>query len=125
MLVIFPSVPKFDTFLAGNPQLTQLNRLKVSTWSASRRVPNGMERNTDRFIDFEPGLVGVPVGFLLGFIGTITSPERNDAGFAEMRVRSLTGAVIPARTPQLRGTRGTTVERDRDSRESRTLSEAR
>ena len=78
-----------------------------------------------KFIDFEPGLVGVPVGFLLGFIGTITSPERNDAGFAEMRVRSLTGAVIPARTPQLRGISGTTVERDRDSRESRTLSEAR
>ena len=50
-----------------------------------------------KFIDFEPGLIGAPVGFLLGLIGTLTSPERNDAGYAELRVRSLTGAVISAR----------------------------
>jgi cation/acetate symporter len=74
-----------------------------------------------KFVDFEPGLVGVPVGFLLGFIGTLTSRERNDAGFAEMRVRSLTGAVIPARK-QLPTANGARFERDR---ESRTLSEAR
>ncbi|GAA4444151.1 solute symporter family protein [Phytohabitans houttuyneae] len=50
-----------------------------------------------KFIDFEPGLVGAPLGFLFGLIGSLTSPERNDAAFAEMQVRSLTGAVIPAR----------------------------
>ncbi|GIF47579.1 cation/acetate symporter [Asanoa ferruginea] len=50
-----------------------------------------------KFIDFEPGLVGAPLGFLFGFIGTLTSRERNDAAFAEMRVRALTGATIPAR----------------------------
>ena len=50
-----------------------------------------------RFIDFEPGLIGAPLGFLLGYIGTVISKERNDAGFAEMQVRALTGAVIPAR----------------------------
>jgi cation/acetate symporter len=75
-----------------------------------------------KFIDFEPGLVGVPVGFLLGFIGTLTSRERSDVRFAEMRVRSLTGAVIPARK-ELPATNGAQFDRDRESR-SRTLSEA-
>jgi cation/acetate symporter len=51
-----------------------------------------------RFIDFEPGLIGAPLGFLLGYIGTVISKERNDAGFAEMQVRALTGAVLPARS---------------------------
>ncbi|MEU6008142.1 Na+:solute symporter [Streptomyces sp. NPDC047453] len=70
-----------------------------------------------KFIDFEPGLVGVPAGFLLGFLGTLTSSERNDAGFAEMRVRALTGAVIPARNAPTGGA-------DAHDRESRTPSEA-
>ena len=41
-----------------------------------------------------PGLVSIPFGFLMGFIGTITSNERNTARYAEMEVRSLTGAAI-------------------------------
>lgn len=80
---------------------------------------NAMFPNVDfKFIDFEPGLVGVPVGFLLGFIGTLTSRERDDAGFTEMRVRSLTGAVIPARK-ELPVTSGA----DERAWDSRTLSE--
>jgi len=63
-----------------------------------------------KFIDFEPGLVGVPAGFLLGLIGTLTSRERNDAAFAEMRVRSLTGAVIHAR-PERPATDGALSDR--------------
>jgi cation/acetate symporter len=53
---------------------------------------------TDPSIDFHlfpldnPGLVSIPLGFLLGYIGTITSREHNEAKFAEMEVRSLTGA---------------------------------
>ncbi len=40
-----------------------------------------------------PGIISIPLGFLLGFIGTLTSKERSDpAKFAEMEVRSLTGA---------------------------------
>jgi cation/acetate symporter len=39
-----------------------------------------------------PGLVSIPAGFLLGFLGTILSKERNEAKYAEMEVRSLTGA---------------------------------
>jgi cation/acetate symporter len=39
-----------------------------------------------------PGLVSIPMGFLCGFLGTITSNERNLEKYAEMEVRSLTGA---------------------------------
>ncbi|MPZ80776.1 MAG: sodium/solute symporter [Actinophytocola sp.] len=39
-----------------------------------------------------PGIVSIPVSFLLGYLGTIFSKERNDAKYAEMEVRSLTGA---------------------------------
>ncbi len=54
---------------------------------------------TDPSVDFHwfpldnPGLVSIPLSFLLGIIGTLTSRERSeDAKFAEMEVRSLTGA---------------------------------
>ncbi|MFE3189557.1 cation acetate symporter [Nocardia sp. NPDC059240] len=39
-----------------------------------------------------PGLVSIPVSFALGWLGTILSKERDDSKFAEMQVRSLTGA---------------------------------
>ncbi|MBV6701472.1 cation acetate symporter [Kitasatospora aureofaciens] len=40
-----------------------------------------------------PGIVSIPLGFLAGWIGTLTSPEPADADrFAELEVRSLTGA---------------------------------
>jgi cation/acetate symporter len=39
-----------------------------------------------------PGLVSIPVSFILGWIGTIVSGERNDEKYAEMEVRALTGA---------------------------------
>jgi cation/acetate symporter len=40
-----------------------------------------------------PGIVSIPLGFLLGFLGTITSKERtSEDRFAELEVRSLTGA---------------------------------
>jgi cation/acetate symporter len=39
-----------------------------------------------------PGLVSIPIGFLCAIIGTLASKERNDAKFAELEVRSLTGA---------------------------------
>jgi cation/acetate symporter len=41
-----------------------------------------------------PGLISIPFGFLMGWIGTITSSERNVAKYAELEVRSLTGADI-------------------------------
>ncbi|MFI6847993.1 cation acetate symporter [Kitasatospora sp. NBC_00085] len=40
-----------------------------------------------------PGIVSIPLGFLAGWIGTVTSPEPADADrYAELEVRSLTGA---------------------------------
>ncbi len=39
-----------------------------------------------------PGLVSIPAGFLCGFVGTILSKEFNASKYAEMEVRSLTGA---------------------------------
>ncbi|MFF0854463.1 cation acetate symporter [Streptomyces sp. NPDC003280] len=40
-----------------------------------------------------PGIVSIPLGFLAGWLGTITSDEvADEAGYAETEVRSLTGA---------------------------------
>lgn len=40
-----------------------------------------------------PGLVSIPLGFLAGWIGTVTSVEPPDAAkYAETEVRALTGA---------------------------------
>ncbi|AKU18131.1 solute symporter family protein [Luteipulveratus mongoliensis] len=54
---------------------------------------------TDTGIDFHwfpldnPGIISIPLGFFLGWLGTVTSKERSDPDkFAEMEVRSLTGA---------------------------------
>jgi cation/acetate symporter len=54
---------------------------------------------TDTGVDFHwfplenPGLVSIPLAFVLGWLGTVTSREESDpARYAEMEVRSLTGA---------------------------------
>jgi cation/acetate symporter len=54
---------------------------------------------TDPSVDFHwfpldnPGIVSIPLAFLLGYIGTITSKEQSHPErYAEMEVRSLTGA---------------------------------
>jgi len=41
-----------------------------------------------------PGIVSIPLGFLFGWIGTVTSTESNSAKYAELEVRSLSGAAI-------------------------------
>ncbi len=38
-----------------------------------------------------PGLVSIPFGFFCGWLGTMLSKEHNEAKYAEMEVRSLTG----------------------------------
>ena len=38
-----------------------------------------------------PGIISIPLGFFLGWLGTVTSREFNAAKYAEMEVRSLTG----------------------------------
>ena len=39
-----------------------------------------------------PGLISIPIGFLLAAAGALTSKERDNDKFAELEVRSLTGA---------------------------------
>ncbi|GAA2102688.1 solute symporter family protein [Actinomadura alba] len=90
--------------------------------------PNSWWPNSDfKIFDIEPGLIAGPLGFLFGYLGTITSSERNDAGFAEMQVRALTGAVVPPRNDPSTGSanlptgsvgvpNGSADKRDRGSR---------
>jgi cation/acetate symporter len=48
---------------------------------------------TDAPIPFSnPGLISIPLGFLLAAAGTISSRETNKKKYAELEVRSLTGA---------------------------------
>ena len=39
-----------------------------------------------------PGLISIPLGMLLAVAGTLTSKETNREKYAELEVRSLTGA---------------------------------
>jgi cation/acetate symporter len=40
-----------------------------------------------------PGIVSIPIGFLLGYLGTVTSKEpESEKRYTELEVRSLTGA---------------------------------
>jgi cation/acetate symporter len=62
--------------------------------------PVGSGKATSLFpnVDFHwfplenPGIVSIPLGFLCGYLGTILSKEYNAQKFAEIEVRSLTGA---------------------------------
>jgi cation/acetate symporter len=56
--------------------------------------PTSMLKNADFdwFPLANPGLVSIPAAFLLGWLGTVLSKERNDEKYAEMEVRALTGA---------------------------------
>ena len=57
--------------------------------------PTSMFKNADfaLFPLSNPGIVSIPVAFLLGYVGTILSKEKADSvKQAEMEVRSLTGA---------------------------------
>ncbi|MDP9417311.1 MAG: cation acetate symporter, partial [Actinomycetota bacterium] len=38
-----------------------------------------------------PGIVSIPLGFLAGYLGTVMSKEHDEAKYAELEVRSLTG----------------------------------
>ena len=48
----------------------------------------------DYFPLANPGIVSIPLGFLFGWLGTVTSSERNTQKYAELEVRSMTGAAI-------------------------------
>ena len=59
---------------------------------------NGKSASMFQDVDFHwfpldnPGIVSIPVGFFLGWLGTVLSKEHNEKKYVEMEVRSLTGA---------------------------------
>ena len=61
-------------------------------------VTSGGEASIFPGLDFaifplnNPAIVSVPLGFFLGWLGSVTSSERNELKQAEMEVRSMTGA---------------------------------
>jgi cation/acetate symporter len=70
----------------------------VSGKPAAPGTTDSLSMIKDTGIDFHwfpldnPGIVSIPLSFLLGWIGTVTSREHNAAKYAEMEVRALTGA---------------------------------
>ena len=48
----------------------------------------------DYFPLANPGIISIPLGFIFGWLGTITSTESNTAKYAELEVRSMTGAAL-------------------------------
>ncbi|MFD7652430.1 cation acetate symporter [Actinosynnema sp. NPDC059797] len=55
--------------------------------------PTSMFPNADfdLFPLSNPGIVSIPVAFLLGYLGTVLSKEQDEEKYAEMEVRALTG----------------------------------
>jgi cation/acetate symporter len=83
--------------------ITAITLIVFSPVVSGKPDPTNPARNlsmiTDPSVDFHwfpldnPGLVSIPLAFLLGWIGTMTSKERSSREkYAEMEVRSLTGA---------------------------------
>jgi cation/acetate symporter len=70
----------------------------VSGKPAEPGTTDSLSMIKDTGIDFHwfpldnPGIVSIPLSFLLGWVGTVTSREHNAAKYAEMEVRALTGA---------------------------------
>ena len=57
--------------------------------TAPRRVAPGVPVP---IVSANPGIVSIPLAFILGIVGTLTSPDDEDPTIAaEMEVRSLTG----------------------------------
>jgi cation/acetate symporter len=76
--------------------LTPAAAAKCGVPADSKEVANAtalFSCTADAPIPFQnPGLISIPLGFLLAYIGAVTSKERDDKKFAELEVRSLTGA---------------------------------
>ena len=73
----------------------------VSGKPAAPGTTDSLSMIKDTSVDFHwfpldnPGIVSIPLSFLLGYLGTVWSKEKADsAKFAEMEVRSLTGVGV-------------------------------
>jgi cation/acetate symporter len=83
--------------------ITAITLIAFSPVVSGKPDPTNPAKNlsmiTDPSIDFHwfpldnPGIVSIPLAFVLGWLGTVTSKERSSREkYAEMEVRSLTGA---------------------------------
>jgi cation/acetate symporter len=69
----------------------------VSGKPAAPGTTDSLSMIKDTGVDFHwfpldnPGIVSIPLSFLLGWVGAVTSKEYNAAKYAEIEVRSLTG----------------------------------
>jgi cation/acetate symporter len=83
--------------------ITAITLIAFSPVVSGKPDPTNPAKNlsmiTDPSVDFHwfpldnPGIVSIPLAFLLGWIGTVASKERSSREkYAEMEVRSLTGA---------------------------------
>jgi cation/acetate symporter len=61
----------------------------VVSGAETAMFPDG---NWDWFPLSNPGIISIPFGFLCGWLGTVLSRERDERKYAELEVRSLTGA---------------------------------
>ena len=68
-------------------------RVEVSIGSSTWRTSLFPDSDWSIFPLNNPGIVSIPLGFLLGFLGTISSREpAAEDRFTELEVRALTGA---------------------------------
>lgn len=68
------------------------------TGTASSFIPISTGIDFNIFPLRNPGIISIPFGFFMGWLGSVTSNENNAAKYAELEVRSLTGADIGKRT---------------------------
>lgn len=68
------------------------------TGTASSFIPISTGIDFNIFPLRNPGIISIPFGFFMGWLGSVTSNENNVAKYAELEVRSLTGADIGKRT---------------------------
>lgn len=64
------------------------------TGTSSSLIPISTGIDINIFPLRNPGLISIPFGFFMGWLGTITSRERDAGMWAELEVRSLTGADV-------------------------------
>ncbi len=67
------------------------------TGAANSLIPLSTGIDINFFPLRNPGLFSIPFGFFMGWLGTVTSKERDKELWAELEVRSLTGADVGER----------------------------
>ena len=81
--------------------ISSITLILFSPVVSGKPIPEGATKSPSMLqgVDFHwfpldnPGLISIPLAFFLGWLGSVTDPSKSDAvKYAEMEVRSLTGA---------------------------------